>query len=69
MKYIYRTQLSVYNNMKSTATVASRDNNSIEMTDIEDQEGARAGRHKVFGTKKNRTISLQAPISVVLVEN
>ena len=52
MKYIYRTQLSVYNNMKSTATVASRDNNSIEMTDIEDQEGARAGRHKVFGTKK-----------------
>ena len=51
MKYIYRTQLSVYNNMKSTATVASRDNNSIEMTDIEDQEGARAGRHKVVGTK------------------
>ena len=52
MKYIYRTQLSVYNNMKTPATVASRDNNSIEMTDIEDQEGARAGRHKVFGTKK-----------------
>lgn len=50
MKYIYRTQLSVYN-MKSSATVAPRDDTSVEMTEIEEQEGARAGRHKVVGAK------------------
>ena len=48
MKYIYRTQLSVYNNMKP-ATVAPRDETVVEMADIEEQEGARAGRHKVVG--------------------
>ena len=44
MKYIYRTQLSIYNNMKTPTAEAARDTNFTEMTDIEEQEGARAGR-------------------------